>query len=76
MEAEDAEPATSSQVPAAAAPIRPFVTGDDETMEQGQKARDSEPWLVSLCSLLPFVVEIPMSYVATHEIDERPVYDH
>ena len=46
MEAVDAEPATSSPV---AAPIRPFATGGDETMEQeGQKARDSEPWLVSL----------------------------
>ena len=28
-----------------------------------------------VCSLLLLVDEIPMSYVATHEIDERPVYD-
>ena len=35
MEAGDAEPATSSQVPAVdAPPVRPFVTGDEETMEQ------------------------------------------
>ena len=27
-------------------------------------------------SLLPSVDEIPVSYVATHEIDERPVYEH
>ena len=31
---EDAEPAMSSQAPVVAAPIRPFVTRDDETMEQ------------------------------------------
>ena len=29
-----------------------------------------------VCSLLIFVDEIPVSYVATHEIDDRPVYDH
>ena len=34
METEDTEPATSSQAPALAAPIRPFVTRDDETVEQ------------------------------------------
>ena len=28
-----------------------------------------------MCSLLPLVNEISVSYVATHEIDERPVYD-
>ena len=31
---------------------------------------------LSVCSLLPPVNEISVSYVATHEIDERPVYDH
>ena len=30
---------------------------------------------LSVCSLLPPVNEISVSYVATHEIDERPVYD-
>ena len=30
-----------------------------------------------VCSLIaPPVDEIPVNYVATHEIDERPVYDH
>ena len=35
MESEDIEPAVSSQAHATAAPIRPCVTGGDETMEQG-----------------------------------------
>ena len=29
-----------------------------------------------VCSLLPHVDEIPVSYVATHEMDDRPVCDH
>ena len=29
-----------------------------------------------VCSLLTPVDEIPVSYVATHEIDDRPVCDH
>ena len=29
-----------------------------------------------VCSLSPPVDEIPVSYEATHEIDEKPVYDH
>ena len=29
-----------------------------------------------VCSLLPPVDEVPVSYVATHVSDERPVYDH
>ena len=29
-----------------------------------------------VCSLLIPVAEIPVSYVATHEIDDRPVHDH
>ena len=78
MEAEDAEPATGSQVPAAAAPVRPFVTGDDETMEQEEPEIKRQRTVAGLpvCSLLLPVDEIPVSYVATHEIDERPVYDH
>ena len=44
---------------------------------RGQKAGDSEPWpSLPVCSLLPPVDEILVSCVATHEIDERPVYDH
>ena len=34
MESEDIELAVSSRAPATAAPIRPFVTGGDETMEK------------------------------------------
>ena len=34
MESEDIGPAVSSQAHATAGPIRPFVTGGDETMEQ------------------------------------------
>ena len=75
MEAVDAEPATSSPV---AAPIRPFVTGDDETMEQEGSESKRQRTVAGLlvCSLLPPVDEIPVSCVATHEIDERPFYDH
>ena len=29
-----------------------------------------------ICSLLPPVDKLPLIYVATHEIDEKPVYDH
>ena len=29
-----------------------------------------------VCSLLPLVDEIPVSYVATHEMNDRPVHDH
>ena len=37
MESEDIEPAVSNQARATAAPIRPFVTGSDETIEQEAK---------------------------------------
>ena len=43
-----------------------------------QKANDGVLWLVFLCvcsRLIP-VDEIPVNYVATHEMDDRPVYDH
>ena len=69
MESEDIEPAVSSQAHATAAPIRPIVTGRDETMEQ------EGPESLPVCSLLIPVDEIPVSYVATHEIDDRPVHD-
>ena len=77
METEDTEPATSSQAPAVAAPIRLFVTRDDETMEQEGPESKRQRTVASLpvCSLLHPVDEILVSYVATHEIDERPVYD-
>ena len=77
MEAEDIEPAMSSQAPAVAAPIRPFVTRDDETMEQEGPASKRQRTVAGLpvCSLLTPVDEIPVSHVATHEIDDRPVYD-
>ena len=74
MESNDIEPAVSSQAHATAAPIRPFVTGSDETMEQeGPESKRHDP---CVCSLLIPVDEIPVSYIATHEIDDRPVYDH
>ena len=50
MEAEDDELATGSQVPAEAAPISPFVTGDDEGTVAGLR----------VCSLLPPVDERPV----------------
>ena len=78
MESEDIEPAVSSRAHATAAPIRPFVTEGDETMEQevpeGRRQRTVAG--LPLCLILIPVDEIPVSYVATHEIDERPVYDH
>ena len=52
--------------------IRPFVTGSDETMEQEGPASKRQRTVASfpVCSLLTFVDEIPVSYVATHEIDD------
>ena len=78
METEDTELARSSQAPAVAAPIRPFVTRDDETMEQEwpESKRQRTVARLVVCSLLRPVDEIFVTYVATHEIDERPVYDH
>ena len=78
MESEDIEPAVSSQAHATAAPIRPFVTGSDETMEQeGPESKRQRTVAGSpVCSLLVHVDEIPVSYAATHEIDDRPVFDH
>ena len=78
MESEDIEPAVSSRAHATAAPIRPLVTGGDETMEQegSESKRQRTVTGLLVCSLLTLVDEIPVSYVATHEIDDRPVYDH
>ena len=78
MESEDIEPAVSSQALATAAPIRPFVKGGDETMEQEGPESKRQRTVAGLpvCSLLIPVDEIPVSYVATHEIDDRPVHDH
>ena len=77
MESEDIEPTVSSQAPATAALIRPFVTGGDETIEQEGSESKRQRNLAGLpvCSLLIFD-EIPVSYVATHEMDDRPVHDH
>ena len=78
MESEDIEPAVSSQAHATAAPIRPIATGGDETMEQEgpESKRQGAVAGLPVCSLLILVDEIPVSNVATHEIDDRPVYDH
>ena len=48
---------------------------------RGQKVNDSVLWLVCLCVLSSpvdeiSIDEIPVNFVATHEIDHRPVYDH
>ena len=78
MEPEDIEPAVSSRAHATAAPIRPFFTGGDETMEQEGPESKRQHTVAGLpvCSLLIPVDEILVIYVATHEIDDRPVYDH
>ena len=78
MESEDIELAVSSRVHATAAPIRPFVTGGDETMElEGPESKRQRTVAgLPVRSLLKPVDEIPVNYVATHEIDDRPVYDH
>ena len=53
METEDNEPATSSQALAVAAPIRPFVTRDDESVEQEGPESKRQRTVVGLrvCSL-------------------------
>ena len=78
MESEDIESAVSSRAHATAAPIRPFVTGGDETMEQDGPESKRQRTVAGLpvCSLLTPVDEIPVSNVATHETDDRPVCDH
>ena len=78
MESEDIEPAVSSRAHATAAPIRPCVTGGDETMQQDgpESKRQRIVAVLPVCSLLTPGDEILVSYVATHEIDDRPVYDH
>ena len=75
---ESEEVAVSIRAHTTAAPIRPFVTGGDETMEQEGPESKRQRTVAGLpvCSLLIPVDEIPVSYVATHEIDDRPVYDH
>ena len=69
METENTEPATSSQVPAVAAPIRPFATREDETMEQEPESKRQRTVAgLPVCSLLLPIDEILVSYVAIHEI--------
>ena len=83
METEENKPAVSSQARAIATPVEPSVTGNDETMElEGAESKRQRTVAgLSVCSLLTAVDEIsmdeiPVNYVATHEIDHRPVYDH
>ena len=75
---ENIQPEVSSQAHVTAAPIRPCATREDETMEQEAPESKRQRTVAGLpvCSLLNPVDEIPVSYVATHEIDDRPVYDH
>ena len=77
MESEDIESAVSSRVHATAAPIRPLVTGGDETMEQEGPESKQQRTVAGLpvCSLLILVDEIPVLRCHTRE-DDRPVYDH
>ena len=82
METEENKPAVSSQAPAIATPVEPSVAGNDETMEQEgpESTRQRTVAGLSVCSLLTpvdeiSIDEIPVNYVATHEIDHRPVYD-
>ena len=74
MESEDTEPAVSNRAYATATPIRPFVTGGDETMDQEGPESKLQRTVACLpvCSLLIPVDEILVSYVATHEMDDRP----
>ena len=83
METEEKKPTVSSQAPAIATQVEPSVTGNDETMEQEgpESKRQRTVAGLSVCSLLTpvdeiSIDEIPVNYVATHEIDHRPVYDH
>ena len=81
MDTEENEPAVSSPARAIAVPVEPSVTGNDETMEQEgpESKRQRTVAVLSVCSLLTPVDEIdeiPVNYVATHEIDQKSVYDH
>ena len=83
METEENKPAVSSQALAIATPVEPSVTGNDETLEQEgpESKRQRTVAGLSVCSLLTPVDEIPIdgipvNYVATHDIDHRPVHDH
>ena len=75
METEVIELAMSSQAPGVAAPIRPFATREDETMEQEGPEGKRQRTVAGLpvYSLVHPIDEIPVSYVVMHEIDERPV---
>ena len=59
MGTENTEPAMSSQVLAAAAPIRPFDTREDDAMEQEvpESKRQRSVGRLPVCSLLPLVEE-------------------
>ena len=73
MESQDIEPAVSSRAHATAAPIRPFVTGGDETMEQEGPERKRHRTVASLpvCSLLTPADEIPVNYVDRRQTSLR-----
>ena len=68
---EDIEPAVSSRAHATAAPIRPFVTGGDETMEQ-EGPESKRPRSVAglhVCSLLTRFLRVTLPH--NHKTDER-----
>ena len=64
METEDIEPAVSSQAPDTAAPIRPFLARDDETMEQEEPESKRQRTVAGLpvCSNITLVDQIPVSF--------------
>ena len=70
------DPAAPNLVSPSTAAQEGVVTRDDETMEQEEPESKRQRTVAGLpvCSLLLPVDEIPVSYVATHEIDERPVF--
>ena len=78
MESEDIELAMSRRAHATAVRIRSFVKGGDETLEQEVPENKRQRFVAGLpvCSLLIFVDEILVSYVATHKKDDRAVHDH
>ena len=72
MESEDIELVVSSRAHATAAPIRPFVTGGDETTEQEVPESKRQRTVAGLpvCSILILVDEIPVE-LRCHTRDRR-----
>ena len=57
----------------------PFVVGADETMAREESKKNRTIALsgrLPVCSLMHQVDKLTVDYIATHEIDYKPVYDH